>query len=42
MPPKFYDGKKYVEHVLERRFSASGWDILSAIERGFRAPAWRM
>jgi len=37
MEPRFHDGKKYVRHRLEDVFNASAWDILSAIERGFRA-----
>jgi len=37
MQPRFYDGKKYVQHRMEEVFNARGWDILSAIERGFRA-----
>ena len=37
MPPRFVDGGKVIEHPLELKFNAPGWDILSAIERGFRA-----
>lgn len=37
MPPQFYENGKFVQHALEQLFNASGWDILSAIERGFRA-----
>ena len=38
MPPQFFkSGKKPVQHPLEKLFNASGWDILSAIEKGFRA-----
>lgn len=36
-PPKLYDGKRYVRHALEEQFGACAWDILSAIQRGFRA-----
>ncbi len=37
MPPQFYENGAFVKHPLEEKFKASGWDILSAIERGFRA-----
>ncbi|HEV2949557.1 MAG TPA: hypothetical protein VGX70_19425 [Gemmataceae bacterium] len=37
MPPQFYENGAFVRHPLEAKFSASGWDILSAIEKGFRA-----
>jgi len=37
MPPTFTEDGRTVQHPLELRFNASGWDILSAIERGFRA-----
>jgi hypothetical protein len=38
MPPQFFEsGKKPIQHPLEKLFNASGWDILSAIEKGFRA-----
>jgi hypothetical protein len=37
MEPRFHDGNRLVRHRLEDLFQASGWDILSAIERGFRA-----
>jgi hypothetical protein len=37
MPPQFFQAGQPVEHPLERLFNASGWDILSAIEKGFRA-----
>jgi hypothetical protein len=37
MEPQFHDGKRYVRHRLEDLFQANAWDILSAIERGFRA-----
>lgn len=37
MPPTFVDDGVSVSHPLERMFNASGWDILSAVERGFRA-----
>jgi hypothetical protein len=37
VPPQFFDAGQPVQHPLERLFNATGWDILSAIERGFRA-----
>jgi hypothetical protein len=37
MPPQFYESGSFVPHPMEAFFHASGWDILSAIERGFRA-----
>src|SRR5437016_6198875 len=37
MPPQFFDAGQPVQHPLERLFNAGGWDILSAIEKGFRA-----
>lgn len=37
MPPRFHDRKDFVQHPLEVKFNATGWDILSAIEKGFRA-----
>jgi hypothetical protein len=37
MPPQFVKSGKPVQHSLEKLFNASGWDILSAIEKGFRA-----
>jgi len=37
MPPTFTEDGRTIQHPLELRFNASGWDILSAIERGFRA-----
>ena len=37
MPPTFVLNGETVQHPLELRFNASGWDILCAIERGFRA-----
>jgi hypothetical protein len=37
MPPQFVDKGTVVQHPLERKFNAPAWDILSAIERGFRA-----
>jgi hypothetical protein len=39
MPPQFFKSGKPVQHPLEKLFNASGWDILSAIEKGFRAQA---
>jgi hypothetical protein len=35
--PQFYENGVGIQHPLEQLFNASGWDILSAIERGFRA-----
>jgi hypothetical protein len=37
MAPQFTDAGQLVQHPLEKLFNATGWDILSAIERGFRA-----
>src|SRR3954470_13645326 len=37
VPPQFFDAGQPAKHPLERLFNARGWDILSAIERGFRA-----
>jgi hypothetical protein len=37
MPPQFFDAGRPVQHPLERKFNASAWDILCAIEKGFRA-----
>jgi hypothetical protein len=37
MPPQFYDKGVVVHHPMETLFNPSGWDILSAIEKGFRA-----
>jgi hypothetical protein len=37
MPPHFVDAGHPVQHPLERKFNASAWDILCAIEKGFRA-----
>lgn len=37
MPPQLFENGKPVQHPLEASFNASAWDILSAIERGFRA-----
>ena len=37
MPPLFHENGVPVQHAIEQLFNASGWDILSAIERGFRA-----
>src|SRR5437879_4035503 len=37
MAPQFSDSGNPVQHPLEKLFNASGWDILSAIEKGFRA-----
>lgn len=37
MPPQFYENGQVTQHPLEQLFNASAWDILSAIERGFRA-----
>jgi hypothetical protein len=35
--PQFFENGVVVQHPLEQLFNAPGWDILSAIERGFRA-----
>lgn len=35
--PQFHDGSAFVQHPLERAFNACGWDMLTAIEHGFRA-----
>src|SRR5262245_56627169 len=37
MPPRLYEDGQYVQHPLEIKFNAPAWDILSAVERGFRA-----
>jgi hypothetical protein len=37
MPPQFFEAGQPVQHPLEKKFNASAWDILCAIERGFRA-----
>jgi hypothetical protein len=37
MPPQFYENGAFVQHPMETKFNAAGWDILSAIEKGFRA-----
>ncbi len=37
MPPTFTLDGATVQHPLELKFNTSGWDILSAIEMGFRA-----
>ena len=37
MHPTFTDEGQTVQHPLELKFNASAWDILSAIEKGFRA-----
>jgi hypothetical protein len=37
MPPRFSETGPFVEHPLEKLFNATGWDILSAIAKGFRA-----
>jgi len=37
MAPQFFETGQLVQHPLERLFNATGWDILSAIEKGFRA-----
>jgi hypothetical protein len=37
MPPTFILDGQTIEHPLELKFNASAWDILSAIEQGFRA-----
>src|SRR5438552_6218017 len=37
MAPQFFEAGQPVQHPLEKKFNASAWDILCAIERGFRA-----
>jgi hypothetical protein len=37
MLPQFFEAGQPVQHPLEVKFNASAWDILCAIERGFRA-----
>jgi hypothetical protein len=37
MPPQFYENGAFLQHPLEARFNASAWDILSAVDKGFRA-----
>jgi hypothetical protein len=37
MPPEFFENGLPVQHPIEQLFNASGWDILEAIQRGFRA-----
>jgi hypothetical protein len=37
MPPQFFEAGQPRRHPLEDKFNASAWDILCAIERGFRA-----
>ena len=37
MPPQFFENGQFVQHPLEQLFNASAWDMLTAIERGFRA-----
>jgi hypothetical protein len=37
MAPQFTDAGQPFKHSLEVKFNADAWDILSAIERGFRA-----
>ena len=37
MPPTFTDHGQTIQHPLELKFNATGWDILCAIEQGFRA-----
>ena len=37
MPPTFTDDGQTIQHPLELKFNAPGWDILWAIEHGFRA-----
>src|SRR4051794_37624858 len=37
MSPQFFEAGHPVRHPPEEKFNASAWDILSAIERGFRA-----
>src|SRR5262245_19546548 len=37
MPPQFFEAGQPVRHPPEKKCNASAWDILCAIERGFRA-----
>ncbi len=37
MQPQFSLSGPFLQHTLEAAFNANAWDILSAIERGFRA-----
>ena len=37
MPPQFFENGVPVQHPIEQLFNASGWDILGAVQRGFRA-----
>jgi len=37
MPAQFFEAGQPVQHPLEVKFNANAWDILSAIEKGFRA-----
>src|SRR5262245_21822285 len=37
MVPQFFEASQPVQHPLEVKFNADAWDILCAIERGFRA-----
>src|SRR3954454_22877383 len=37
MPPQFFEAGQPVRHPLEVKFNAGAWDILCAIEKGFRA-----
>src|SRR3954453_2353470 len=37
MSPQFFEAGHPVRHPPEEKFNASAWDILCAIERGFRA-----
>ncbi|HZY85027.1 MAG TPA: hypothetical protein VFE78_09365 [Gemmataceae bacterium] len=37
MSPQFFESGKPVRHPLEDKFNATAWDILCAIEKGFRA-----
>ena len=37
MAAQFFEAGQPVQHPLELRFNANAWDILSAIEKGFRA-----
>jgi len=37
MPPTFTDDGQTVQHPLELKFNTSAWEILCAIEQGFRA-----
>ena len=35
--PRFSEKGPFIQHPLEQKFNASAWDILEAVNRGFRA-----